>query len=245
MQEWWGSFFSGAWLAIQRQVTSEEETAREADFVKTVLQLQPKTAGLDIPCGEGRLSLALAARGVYMTGVDITREFLEDAQYKAADRHLEITWEQRDMRDLPWKEQFDGAVCFGGSFGYFDDDGNKMFLKAVFRTLKPGSRFLIDTHSVESLLPTFRQRDWHRVKGILVVANRSFDYVNSRINAEYTIIQGSTITKKSSSIRIYTYRELCQVLEETGFCNCEAYGSVDLEPFTLGSPRLYMVASKP
>ena len=36
-----------------------------------------------------------------------------------------VTWEQRDMRDLPWQARFDGAFCVGNSFGYLDDEGNE------------------------------------------------------------------------------------------------------------------------
>ena len=36
------------------------------------------------------------------------------------------------MRDLPGRNEFDAAFCFGNSFGYLDDDGNAEFL-AHFR----------------------------------------------------------------------------------------------------------------
>jgi hypothetical protein len=48
----------------------------------------------------------------------------------------------------------------------------------------------------------------------------------------------------SASIRLYTYRELCQLFEEVGFVDCEGYGSLSQEPFKLGSQRFYMAATK-
>ena len=80
---------------------------------------------LDVPCGGGRHCIALAGRGYDMTGVDISTDFLTAAaqsvrRQSRQDRH----WEQREMRDLPWPAEFDGAYSFGNSFGYLDDAGN-------------------------------------------------------------------------------------------------------------------------
>jgi O-methyltransferase involved in polyketide biosynthesis len=154
-------------------------------------------------------------------------------------------WEHRDMRDLPWKGEFDGAFCFGGSFGYFDEEGNAEFLKAVARSLKPGARFLVDTHVAETLLPVFRERDWQRMEDTLVITETHYDHVQGRVETEWTFVREGEMAKRPSSIRVYTYRELCQLLEEVGLTDCEGYGSLNGEPFGLGSRRLYLRAAKP
>ena len=243
--EWWESFFTGSWLDLVRPVKMDDERTRaEADFIEKVLQLVPQAEVLDVPCGKGRHSLELALRGYQVTAVDVTPPFLDDARYKATERQLEIAWKHRDMPDLPWQEAFDGAFCFGGSFGYFDEEGNAEFLKAVARALKPGARFLVDAHVAETLLPRFQERDWGQVRDMLMLQERRYDHVHSRVDAEWTLVQEDKVKKRSSSIRIYTYRELCRLLEEVGFVNCEEYGSLNQEPFELGSRRLYLVATK-
>jgi hypothetical protein len=40
-----------------------------------------------------------------------------------------VRWEQRDMRDLPWRDTFDGAYCVGNSFGYLDDEVTRRLCK--------------------------------------------------------------------------------------------------------------------
>lgn len=45
-------------------------------------------------------------------------------------------------------------------------------------------------------------------------------------------------------MRVYTYGGLCRLLAEKGFANCEGYGSLEGDPFELGSKRLYLVATK-
>src|SRR5262245_52014949 len=126
--EWWEEFFP-VWAEVQRQAKSEEQTRSEADCIENLLQLPLQAKVLDVPCGEGRLALQLAALGFRVTGVDLALPLLEEARQKAAERRLEAAWEHRDMRDLPWQAIFDGAFCFWGSFGYFDEAGNAAFLQ--------------------------------------------------------------------------------------------------------------------
>jgi cyclopropane fatty-acyl-phospholipid synthase-like methyltransferase len=242
-KEWWESFWP-AWADVQRQVKSEEETRAEADCIEDLLELPPQSSVLDVPCGEGRLSLAVASLGYRVTGVDITLPLLEDARRKAAASQLEIVWEHRDMRDLPWEGAFHGAFCFWGSFGYFDEGGNAAFLKAVSRALKPGARFLIDTHTLETVVARFQERGWSRVGDILMLEERRYDHARSRIDVEWTWVRNGGLTVRQSSMRIYTYSELCRLLEETGFQIAEAYDGLSDRPFHLGARRLLMVASK-
>lgn len=242
--EWWESYFSGLFLDVLRQGKTEGQTGAEADFIQKVLRLSPRAKILDVPCGNGRLSLELASRGYQVTGVDITLPLLNDARRKAAKQQLEVVWEHRDMRDLPWQEEFDDAFCFWGSFGYFDEIGNRGFLQAVARALQPGARFLLDIHIAESLLPRFQGRDWQRVGDILMFQERCYDHLHSRVDVEMTLVKSGRTTKRASSVRIYTYRQLCQLFEEVGFAICEGYGSLNRESFKFGSQRLYLVAEK-
>ena len=118
----------------------------EAERLARLLAIPAGAEVLDVPCGGGRIALALGERGYRMTGVDWSSEFLSHAL--AADAASEVTWERRDMRDLPWRARFDGAVCVGNSFGYLDDTGNAEFLQAVRAALKPGARFVLETPMV-------------------------------------------------------------------------------------------------
>jgi cyclopropane fatty-acyl-phospholipid synthase-like methyltransferase len=57
-----------------------EQTRAEVDFLVKLLGGAPKARVLDVPCGNGRHSLELAARGRRMTGVDLAEEFIEEAR---------------------------------------------------------------------------------------------------------------------------------------------------------------------
>lgn len=81
--EWWKNFWTGPALEQQRSV-KPEQTRAEADFIEKMLCLPLQSKILDIPCGEGRLSIELAARSYQVTGVDLSQPLIKDAQSKSA-----------------------------------------------------------------------------------------------------------------------------------------------------------------
>ena len=67
---WWENFFEGVAVDLWLQAVTPEHTEREADFLASTLAVPSGAELLDVPCGAGRLSLALAQRGYQVTGVD-------------------------------------------------------------------------------------------------------------------------------------------------------------------------------
>jgi SAM-dependent methyltransferase len=242
---WWENFFHGVALDFWRAAISAEQTRAEADFIQKQLELSTGARILDVPCGNGRLSLALAERGFQLSGVDIATEFIEEARTGSAERGLTVQWHLRDMRDLPWAAEFDGAFCFGNSFGYLDDEANADFLKAVSQALKPGARFIIDAPAIaECLLPNLQPHRSIELGGITAVIDIRYDPEQRRTFTDFTFKRDGHIDKRPSSQRIYTYDELTELLKRAGFEIIEAYVSLDEQPFKLGSQRLFLISEK-
>jgi SAM-dependent methyltransferase len=241
--DWWRTFFHGTMAEGWLGATTDEQTRQEADFVRQVLQVPPPARLLDVPCGGGRHSRALAARGYHLTGVDISPTFLEAARSPAAPG--EVSWEQRDMRDLPWPSAFDGAFSLGNSFGYYDDAGNAAFLAAVARALKSGGRFLLDTsYLVEGVLPGLQERAWYQWGDILTLADRRYEPAEGRLHVEYTTVRNGKVEKWPMSARLHTYREVRGLFGAAGFTDLQGYGSLAGEPFRFGSKRLLLVGTR-
>ncbi|MGH9664720.1 MAG: class I SAM-dependent methyltransferase [Bryobacteraceae bacterium] len=112
--------FRGAALDFWRRAVTAEQTHVEADFLERTFAAAPAAQFLDVPCGNGRHALELARRGYRTTGVDLSAEFIAEAR---AAGSASTSWVQGDMCDLPWSGAFDGACCFGNSFGYLDHEG--------------------------------------------------------------------------------------------------------------------------
>ena len=235
--DWWETFFEGVSVSMWLQAVSPEHTAREADNLQRLLGVAPGGELLDVPCGGGRLSLALAERGYRLTAVDWSSEFLAHARTRAGSPG--VAWQQRDMRDLPWHGRFDGAFCVGNSFGYLDDEGNAAFLRAVHEALKPGARFILETPMVlENLLGHIQDRAWWQVGDVYLLVQNRYDQERSRLEIDYTFVADGRVETRRGSHRAFSYRELVQLIETAGF-------SVALErPWTRDAHDLTFIATR-
>ena len=244
--DWWADFFSGLCLEYVRDARDEEQTRAELGLIRAAMGLPARARVLDVPCGAGRLALEIAAWGHDVTAVDQSAELIKAARREAVERGLDVDFRQRDMRCLPQDGSYDGAVCFWNSFGYFDDAGNLEFLSSVSRSLKPGGRLALDTPLMETLLPDTVQepRVWERANDLLALEERAYDHESGRLESTWTFIRDGQREVREMSMRLYTYRELVTMLERAGFGLHQAYGYLDLTPFELGAPWLYLVTTK-
>lgn len=244
-KNWWENFFHGVALDFWRAAISEEQTRAEADFINSQLQLPVGACILDVPCGNGRLAIELGAFGFELTGIDLATEFLEEARTNAAARGVSVDWCPGEMRALPWTSEFDGAFCFGNSFGYLTDDENADFLQAVSRTLKPGARFILDAPAVaECLLPHFLEKRTIQLGDITATIDTSYDHEQARMFSSFTFVQNGVEDRRASSQRVYTYKELAALLRAAGFELVAAYGSLTEEPFKMGAHRLLLIIER-
>ena len=242
---WYETFFQGVALDFWRRAVPPEQTGREAEFLIAELKLPGGSRVLDIPCGSGRHSLELAARGYRVTGVDLSSEQIQEARRASAAAGLQVEWRQGDMKDLSGREEFDGAFCMGNSFGYLEPKHNREFIGAVSRALKPGGRFVMDTGmTAESLLPRLKEREWAPVEDILFLEENRYHLEESCVETIYTFIRQGETTRRSGVQWIYTLRELRGLLAGEGLRVEAMYQGVERAPFALGAPYLILSAEK-
>jgi SAM-dependent methyltransferase len=245
--EWWETFFHGPWGKWQANGFAQQNTRAEADFLFRCLGLQAGDAVLDVACGTGRHAIELAERGVDVTGIDFNARTLEVARSRAAASDVAVEWVKQDMRCLRFRDQFDAAYCFWTSFGYFEDENHDLVVaKRVAEALKPGGRFLIDIAAIETILPIFEGHRSHWLdddETCQLIEDVRFDCASGRVEADWTFVEGGQSCTSHSSIRLYSYRELCELLREAGFRRFAGYDTRTGEPFALGSKRLALVAS--
>ena len=216
--EWWRDHFSGTMLELWRAIVPPDQAVEDADFLLLHGGLLPGSRVLDVPCGEGRVAIELAARGVRAVGVDIAPGQIEAARQNAAARNVDVEWHVADMRAVPWQAAFDAAFCWGDSFGYMDDAGNRDFLAAVHRTLVPGGRWAMEMQMVaEVLLPRLQTRVSGRAGGFEVAVRRDYDAQSGRLSVEYEVARNGMRETRQASYRIHTIDEIRALLERAGF----------------------------
>lgn len=246
-RSWYKEFFGQHYLEAYQPVLTAERTAREADFIQKTLALPPGSRILDLCCGHGRHLIELASRGYEMTGLDLNPLFLDIARREAERRGLSPRLELRDMRDIPFVEEFDGVINVFTAFGYLEsDDEDQKVLEGVARALKPGGLFLIELMHRDSLVRIFQPRGWYETEaGLKVLQERSFDPLTGRNDVRHiTIYPDGTTREMCHSVRIYTLTELAGMLTRAGLRIEVTYGGMDGTPLTLESRRLIILSRR-
>jgi SAM-dependent methyltransferase len=239
--QWFETFFQGPAVDFWTRAIPPALTLADVDFLEKTFDVKPGSRLLDVPCGNGRHSIELARRGYRITGIDLSDEFLA-----AARAALDADWRKDDMRELELESStFDGAFCFGNSFGYLDHTAVGAFLSALAGALKPAAKLMIETGvTAESILPALVQKRWHRLGDLIILSENRYDPWESCLHIDYTFVQNGTIETRPTASYVFTSAELRRMLDAAGFDTLWFYGGAAGEPYQLGSPRLVIIAQR-
>jgi SAM-dependent methyltransferase len=102
----------------------------------------PNDDVLDLACGGGLIVCAFAPHVRHATGIDLTPAMLERARALAAEKRLEnVTWQQGDVRSLPWPDARFDIVVTRFSFHHFQDPLGA--LREMTRVCRLGGRVVV------------------------------------------------------------------------------------------------------
>jgi SAM-dependent methyltransferase len=240
------------WEAFRDAMFPPETFADASEELDGVLALPgvDATEGdavLDVPCGPGRHSLAFAARGFDVTGVDATAPYVEEARSRAADRGVTdaVEFVEADMREFARPEAFDLAVNLFTSFGYFVDRADDERVARNLRdSLAPDGTLVMDLASKETLARDFRERTWDDFENGYVLEEHAVSDDWSWIENTWRLVVDGDVREFDVSHRLYSAYELTTLLNGVGFSQVDAYGTLDGDPFDQDAERLVVVAQR-
>lgn len=124
-------------------------TEQEVEFLVDALALSPGMRVLDVGCGPGRHALALGRRGLHVTGVDLSSDFLALAREQAAKEQLDhVRFVEADVRGLAYDAEFDALVCLcQGGFGLLGGEDDEALMDRFVRAVIPRGRLAISAFS--------------------------------------------------------------------------------------------------
>jgi len=200
---------------------------------------------LDLCCGIGRHSLEFARHGYRVTGVDITKPYLDIAAENAKKEGLPIEFVHSDMRTFCQPDTFPIIVNLCTSFGYFDDmEDDLEVLRNIYSSLTSNGKFLIEILGKEVIAATFRGLEELEFEDHKVTAeSRILDNWN-RLECKRTITKGDLKKEIIAYHRLYSATELRGHLEKIGFKNIRVFGDFSGSPYDNKAKSMIMIADK-
>lgn len=193
-----------------------------AQHMAFLLALQGNENVLDVACGTGHASLAIAKLlpTGKVTAVDFSSGMLDQARRKAASLDVRnVEFMEQDMQNLNFSDGFfDIAVC---SFGIFFVEDMESQLSRIVSTVRPGGRIMISN---------FQENYFHPLKDMLY--ERLEDYgiqippqtwkriaseVGCRQLFEYAGLTNITVTGKNVGYHLESARMWWDVVWKAGF----------------------------
>lgn len=245
--EWYRSFFGQAYLDVYGHLLTEESSEAEAKFVIRALDLKPGDRVLDLCCGTGRHAVPLARAGLRVTGLDMSEEYLAIAGSAARKAGVKVRFVQGDMRDIPFKGEFDAAVNMFTAFGYFDSEADdQRVIDGTAAALRPGGRLLLDLLNRDWVAANYvRSESREGPDGTIFKESRNFDSVAGRNHVEFTITsQDGAERKVSHHIRLYVATEISRMLDGAGLTLERSYGGYDGHLLSVETRRMILVSRK-
>jgi SAM-dependent methyltransferase len=224
--DWYVGFHTGLaarfWRAAGATMADED-----ALLVRGLLGPPPATV-LDAPCGDGRLTIRLAAAGYAAIGVDLAAAEIDHARAAARGAGVEARFETGDLRALPEVGQVDAERS----------------LAAMRRALRPGGRLVLESlTAAESLLVAGVQpRAEYEYGGVRMTTTNHYRAAESRLESE-VVFEDAEGHREHARMghRVHTSGEIVRLLQAAGFSRVELLGADGASAYELGSPRLIAV----
>jgi ubiquinone/menaquinone biosynthesis C-methylase UbiE len=108
----------------------------------TALGVAVQGSVLDVACGPGILSAAIAKSAREVVAFDLTPQMLKKAAHRCAEAGLDnVTFREGNATDLPFADAAFDAVVTRLSVHHFDRPARVM--SEIFRVLRPGGHFVL------------------------------------------------------------------------------------------------------
>ena len=212
---------------------------------------------LDLCCGMGRHSVILGERGFRVVGVDLSPSYIARAKEMAVQRKVDRRVEFRvgDMRQIGellknYEQDFDVVVNLYTSIGYYDEEEDRGVLRQVSELTASEGILVIETKNRDSLIGHFRHRDIeYIVDDLILIQERKLNLENSRMHSVWKYYERQQRDLKfldafEVNHRLYSLHELKRLVEDSGWTYQTCYGGLNLDPLTMDSNRIALVAKK-
>lgn len=239
---WYIKSFQDDYLKIYSHRT-DEAAKEEVNRITSLLHMDIINKHvLDLCCGNGRHSRQLAKLGFQVTGIDLSTVLLQEAEHKNDDNS--IRYLHKDVRDLPFKEEFDYVLNLFTSFGYFEQvEENMKVFTSIYNSLKQNGEFLIDFLNpgyVKNTLVPYSERT---VDDLIIIEKRRIE--GKKVCKDIEVQQGEQIRTYQEQVNLFEYEEMESMIQHSGLEVTKVYGDFEQRSYNaLESPRMIIIGKK-
>lgn len=231
------TWYKEGWTLNIKEQSWTEDTKRQVDFLIKTMGLTGKERVLDLACGFGRHSLELARRGFTVVGIDITKEYVEDAAKQAEKEKLSAVFFQMDIRDVDFREEFDVVLNMAdGAIGYLEnDEENLKIFDVIAKSLRPGGKHVMDIMSADYADTHFPCNLWDMGQNGITLSRFEWDAESKiMLYGQKDFAYGDVLTApefdKADPIRLYHMAEIRQIMKARNMRVKQFFGKFDGTP---------------
>lgn len=248
---WTDAAFSQHFLRTATR--SERYTRREVAFLEQCGVLGPGRHILDLACGGGRHSIAMAKRGASVTGVDIGPAAIARAKQRAKQARVAVEFVQNDLRCLDYDATFDAVTCIFGCLTEMPRQDATAVFQRVSKSLQPGGTFVFDVYAPRFFAELDGEQEWWIGKDFIagrflqLVLTEYFYYPHDKTYARRDFIchaETGAVHTFGLSGQAYTLAELNKMLKTANLTLTAAYSSWDGDEITPDSFLYLVLANK-
>jgi SAM-dependent methyltransferase len=242
------SYFDGHYQEIWKQVIPEQLTDKEIGHLVDQYGLNTSTQVLDLMCGHGRHTLALAAKGIPVTAVDNLSSYIQQIEQVATSHSLPISTFCQNLLEWNPVAGHDWALCMGNSLNFFSPVELPVLLRKVADSLVPGGYFWINSWSIaEIALPRTQNKESHSSEVGPYQHTNHFELKNDPLRIEIQSIIKDELGDEEEKLAIdylYSIEELRHYLAAAGLQLIKAESVPGKKLFSEGDPRVYILSQK-
>jgi ubiquinone/menaquinone biosynthesis C-methylase UbiE len=201
---------------------------------------------LDVCCGTGSMCELLTAKGLELTGVDLSHTMIEAARKKAAECDLGLDYYEQDVAEMDIPKRFDTAFSFFDSLNYITQPEQlRKAFQRVAAHLEPEGVFIFDLNTEFAFVNEMFTQENMRMGAPIRYRWRSTYDPGDRIcsvKMEFWVSDPYECFIETHVQRAHSPEEIRAWLAEAGFTDVRAYDSYTLDRPTKRSDRVHYSA---
>ncbi|MFA5188698.1 MAG: class I SAM-dependent methyltransferase [Patescibacteria group bacterium] len=214
---------TGGYLREHDTFLRSADIKKDLLFLIRALDIKKSDVILDIACGQGRHSNALAEKGYQVDGVDFSQYLLDKA--RAGEKELSRgrpNYYKANVEQLNLKKKYSKAYWF---FSDLADIDLPKAIVSISHNMKVGGMVLLDTDNIFRILAYLSKNH-----------DSGFDFDASRLEL---IVKKNNLRIKYPVLPLWE-----QWLRASGFFIKDFWGDYKFSKYSVKSPRLIILAKK-